>query len=126
MVANDGSIQNISEIPEDLRQLYRIVWEIPTENQVKLSAARAPFVDQSQSLNIYIETPSASAIRKIHMLAWKLGLKTGQYYLRMKTGAKGANMIGSVPASAALAAPAAATIEGPICKKEDGCVSCSS
>ena len=88
IMANSGSIQNIREIPEDLRELYRTVWEVPMKTVINLAADRAPFICQSQSLNLFVAEPSYSKISSMHFYAWKKGLKTGCYYLRTKAVAK--------------------------------------
>jgi len=88
IMANSGSVQNIREIPEDLRELYRTVWEVPMKTVINLAADRAPFICQSQSLNLFAAEPSYSKISSMHFYAWKKGLKTGCYYLRTKAVAK--------------------------------------
>jgi ribonucleoside-diphosphate reductase alpha subunit len=88
IIANNGSIQSIPEIPEDIRELYRTVWEIPMKTIINLAADRAPFICQSQSLNLFVAEPTYSKISSMHMYAWKKGLKTGCYYLRTKAVAK--------------------------------------
>lgn len=82
-----GSIQDIEEIPDELKQLYRTVWEIPQKSIIDLAAERGPFIDQSQSLNIHLAKPSRSSITSMHFYGWKAGLKTGTYYLRTKPAA---------------------------------------
>lgn len=84
IIGERGSIQNISAIPADIRELYRTVWEIKQKVIVEMSADRAPFVDQSQSLNIHMEDPTIQKISSMHFFAWNKGLKTGMYYLRTK------------------------------------------
>lgn len=88
IIANNGSVQNIKEIPENLRELYRTSWEIPMKTIINLAADRAPFICQSQSLNLFVAEPSYSKISSMHFYAWKKGLKTGCYYLRTKAAAK--------------------------------------
>jgi ribonucleoside-diphosphate reductase alpha chain len=88
IIANNGSIQNIPEIPSELRELYRTAWEIPMKTVINLAADRAPFICQSQSLNLFLAEPTYSKISSMHMYAWKKGLKTGCYYLRTKAVAK--------------------------------------
>jgi ribonucleoside-diphosphate reductase alpha subunit len=88
IIANNGSIQNILEIPSELRELYRTAWEIPMKTVINLAADRAPFICQSQSLNLFLAEPTYSKISSMHMYAWKKGLKTGCYYLRTKAVAK--------------------------------------
>lgn len=82
-----GSIQNIDSIPEELKLLYKTVWEIPQRAVIDLSADRAPFIDQSQSLNIHIKDPTHSRLTSMHFYGWKKGLKTGMYYLRTQAAA---------------------------------------
>jgi ribonucleoside-diphosphate reductase alpha chain len=88
IIANGGSVQSIEKIPADLRELYRTVWEIPMKTVINLARDRAPFVCQSQSLNLFIAEPSASKVSSMHFYAWKAGLKTGCYYLRTKAAAR--------------------------------------
>jgi ribonucleoside-diphosphate reductase alpha chain len=88
IIANNGSIQSIIEIPSELRELYRTSWEIPMKTIINLAADRAPFICQSQSLNLFVAEPSYSKISSMHLYAWKKGLKTGCYYLRTKSVAK--------------------------------------
>ena len=82
MMAENGSIQNIDEIPDDLKKIYRTVWEIPQKAIIDQAAARSPFVDQSQSMNIHMTDPTFSKVTSMHFYGWKSGLKTGMYYLR--------------------------------------------
>jgi ribonucleoside-diphosphate reductase alpha chain len=84
LLANNGSIQNIPEIPENIRQLYRTVWEIKQKDLVDMAADRGAFICQSQSLNIHMDQPTMPKISSMHFHAWKVGLKTGMYYLRTK------------------------------------------
>ena len=88
IIANNGSIQSIGELPSELRELYRTAWEIPMKTLINMAADRAPFICQSQSLNLFIAEPSYSKLSSMHMYAWKKGLKTGCYYLRTKGAAK--------------------------------------
>lgn len=87
IVANMGSIQNIDAIPDELKTLYKTVWEIPQRVVVELSADRAPFIDQSQSLNIHMKEPTHNKLTSMHFSGWKKGLKTGMYYLRTQAAA---------------------------------------
>lgn len=82
LIKNEGSIQNIPTISQELKSVFRTVWEISQKSLIEMSAERGPFVDQSQSLNIFFKTPTVGKLTTAHTLGWKLGLKTGQYYLR--------------------------------------------
>ncbi|EGP83085.1 uncharacterized protein MYCGRDRAFT_101786 [Zymoseptoria tritici IPO323] len=82
IIADGGSIQRIPNIPDDLKALYKTVWEISQRHIVQMSADRGAFIDQSQSLNIHMKEPTMGKITSMHFAGWKLGLKTGMYYLR--------------------------------------------
>ena len=84
MVKAGGSIQNIVDIPEDIKKLYKTVWEISQKCIIDMAADRGRFIDQSQSMNLFVESPTMSKLSSMHMYAWKAGLKTGMYYLRSK------------------------------------------
>jgi ribonucleoside-diphosphate reductase alpha subunit len=88
MVKAGGSIQNIVDIPEDIKKLYRTVWEIKMKDVIDMAADRGRFIDQSQSMNLFMESPTMSKLSSMHMYAWKQGLKTGMYYLRSKAKAR--------------------------------------
>jgi ribonucleoside-diphosphate reductase alpha chain len=85
LIKNDGSIQNIPVIPQEIKDIYKTVWELSQKSLIEMSAERAPFIDQSQSLNIFFDTPTVGKLTTAHTLGWKLGLKTGQYYLRSQS-----------------------------------------
>jgi ribonucleoside-diphosphate reductase alpha chain len=84
IIANKGSIQQITFLSEHIRNKYKIVWEIPMKHIIDMSADRGPFICQSQSLNLWIEEPIYSKLTSMHFYAWEKGLKTGIYYLRRK------------------------------------------
>jgi ribonucleoside-diphosphate reductase alpha subunit len=88
MVKAGGSIQNIVDIPEDIKKLYKTVWEISQKCIIDMAADRGRFIDQSQSMNLFMESPTMSKLSSMHMYAWKSGLKTGMYYLRSKAKAR--------------------------------------
>jgi len=80
----DGSIQNIDEIPENLKDLYKTAWEIKQRTIIDMAADRGAFIDQSQSLNLFVEDVNFAKMTSAHFYAWKKGLKTGMYYLRTR------------------------------------------
>jgi len=84
IISDNGSIQNIPEIPAEIRELYKTAWEIPQKTLINMARDRAPFVCQSQSLNLFLAEPTYAKISSMHVYAWKQGLKTGCYYLRTK------------------------------------------
>jgi len=86
IINDNGSVQRL-DIPEHIKELYKTVWEIKQKNVLKMAADRGPFIDQSQSLNIHIAAPKYGTLTSMHFMGWKLGLKTGMYYLRTKPAA---------------------------------------
>ena len=88
MVKAGGSVQNITDIPDDIKSLYKTVWEISQKVIIDMAADRNRFIDQSQSMNLFMESPTMSKLSSMHMYAWKSGLKTGMYYLRSKAKAR--------------------------------------
>ncbi|XP_054158683.1 ribonucleoside-diphosphate reductase large subunit-like [Oppia nitens] len=87
IISNHGSVQNINIVPEDIKALYKTVWEISQKRILEMAADRGAYIDQSQSLNVHIAEPSMAKITSMHFYGWKLGLKTGMYYLRTKPAA---------------------------------------
>ena len=87
IMANNGSVQDIKEISQELRDLYKTGWEIPQKVLIDMARDRAPFICQSQSLNLFLAEPTYAKISSMHVYAWKQGLKTGCYYLRTKAAA---------------------------------------
>jgi len=108
----EGSIQQIERIPEDLRAVYRTAWEIPQRSLIEMAADRGAFIDQSQSLNLFMEAPTIGKLSSMYMHAWKQGLKT-TYYLRSrpKTRINQTTTNGSAPTGAEAAA--ACSLENP-------------
>ena len=88
MVRAGGSIQNITDIPDHIKVLYKTVWEISQKVIIDMARDRGFFVDQSQSMNLFLESPTVAKISSMHFYAWKAGLKTGMYYLRSKAKAR--------------------------------------
>lgn len=88
IVLNDGSIQHITEIPEDIRALYKTTWEIKQKVIIDQAADRGVYICQSQSMNLFIADPDFQKLSSMHFYSWSKGLKTGVYYLRSKTQAK--------------------------------------
>ncbi len=88
IIRNGGSVQGIPEIPPETRELFKTVWEIKQKVLIDLARDRGCFIDQSQSLNLFVENPTASKLSSMHMYSWEQGLKTGMYYLRSKAKAK--------------------------------------
>jgi ribonucleoside-diphosphate reductase subunit M1 len=85
---NEGSVQNISEIPQDMKAIYKTVWEIKQKALIDLSIQRGPYICQSQSLNIFMEEPDFKKLSSMHFYGWSNGLKTGSYYLRTRPRVK--------------------------------------
>jgi ribonucleoside-diphosphate reductase alpha subunit len=87
IVRAGGSVQHL-DIPLDLKNIYRTIWEIPQKSLIDMAADRGAYIDQSQSLNIFMENPTLAKLSSMHMYGWNKGLKTGMYYLRTRAKAK--------------------------------------
>ena len=142
IIAANGSIQNIKEIPDDIKELYKTVWEIKQRNLIDMAADRGAFICQSQSLNLFVDSPSISKLTSMHFYGWKKGLKTGMYYLRSQAATQAVQFTIEKQGSEEMA-PVIPQIDatpenknnlddintdfsGPTCSMEDGCVSCGS
>jgi len=125
IVRHGGSIQNIPGIPDKLKQVYRTVWEISQKSLIDMAADRGPFIDQSQSLNIFMEDPSVAKLSSMHMYGWKKGLKTGMYYLRTRPKAKPQQV--TVPVGVQRTPPPLTEEQKLACSREnpEGCLMCS-
>jgi ribonucleoside-diphosphate reductase alpha chain len=133
IISANGSIQDIPEIPQDLKDLYKTVWEIKMRNIIDMAADRGAYICQSQSLNLFINSPNASKLTSMHFYAWKKGLKTGMYYLRTQAASQaikftvenqgGKNMEPVIPEHVDQVADEIPA--GPSCSMEEGCVTCS-
>ena len=84
IIANQGSVQQLTILSEHMRNKYKIVWEIPMKHLIDMSADRGAYICQSQSLNLWMEDPTYNSLTSMHFYSWKKGLKTGIYYLRRK------------------------------------------
>jgi ribonucleoside-diphosphate reductase, alpha subunit len=141
IIANNGSIQNIDEIPADIKELYKTVWEIKQRNIIDMAADRGAYICQSQSLNLFVDSPTAAKLTSMHFYAWKKGLKTGMYYLRTQAAAQAVQFTIEKQVSNDIEPVIPAHIPeqqennfddittdftAPSCSMEDGCVTCSS
>ena len=84
IILNKGSIQQLADVPQHIKDKYRTVWEIPMKHLIDMAADRGPYICQSQSLNLWIEDPDYKTLTSMHFYSWQAGLKTGIYYLRRK------------------------------------------
>ncbi|HVU57523.1 MAG TPA: ribonucleoside-diphosphate reductase subunit alpha [Puia sp.] len=138
IILHNGSIQQIEEIPADIKEIYKTVWEIRQRNIIDMAADRGAYICQSQSLNLFVETPSASKLTSMHFYAWKSGLKTGMYYLRTQAASQavqftvekqGGKMVEPLVSQHSLKVVEGNSnvedIAGPTCSMQDGCVTCS-
>lgn len=115
IIAKDGSVQGIPEIPKDLQKLYRTVWELKMKDLVDMSADRGAFIDQSQSFNAFMAAPTKAKVTSMHFYSWRKGLKTGMYYLRTKPAAD--------PSKFTITPT---TPVNPSCSMDNDCLSCGS
>jgi ribonucleoside-diphosphate reductase alpha chain len=137
IIFHNGSIQAIDEIPQQLKDIYKTVWEIKQRTIIDMAADRGAYICQSQSLNLFVDSPSANKLTSMHFYGWKKGLKTGMYYLRTQAATQavqftverqGGKMIEPLANPAAIqvaVAEAGEDVVGPTCSMEDGCVTCS-
>ena len=88
IIAHNGSVQEIPTIPKDVKAIYKTVWEISQKKVLDLAADRGPFICQSQSLNVHLQSPTLGQLTSMHFYGWKKGLKTGMYYLRTRPAAQ--------------------------------------
>lgn len=118
IVARNGSVQGIDAIPADVQELYKTSWELKQRTLIDMAAARGAFIDQSQSLNLFVSDPTYSKLTSMHFYGWKAGLKTGCYYLRTKTPVVAQKftvdprLLASIAAGTAAAGTGAATVPG--------------
>jgi ribonucleoside-diphosphate reductase alpha chain len=138
IIAANGSVQAIDQIPAHIKELYKTVWEIKQRAIIDMAADRGAYICQSQSLNLFVESPNPSKLTSMHFYAWKKGLKTGMYYLRTKAATQAVQFtVDKVAAQEAqivqLATPVQSAtdvvptiVEGEVCTMQDGCISCGS
>tara|TARA_Y100001954_G_scaffold35987_1_gene34879 strand:+ start:1615 stop:3972 length:2358 start_codon:yes stop_codon:yes gene_type:complete len=129
LMASNGSIQKIDEIPDNIKELYKTAWEISQKEILDMAADRGAYIDQSQSLNIFMENANFAKLTSMHFYGWKAGLKTGMYYLRTKSAT---DAIKFTLDKSAMAEPVAKTEEERMAEiscsldDPDNCVSCGS
>lgn len=132
IILANGSVQGIDSIPQNLKDLYKTVWEIKMRTIIDMAADRGAYICQSQSLNLFVSSPTASKLTSMHFYAWKKGLKTGMYYLRTQAAAQAIKF--SVQSQAVKEIDpviqqepvVAIPVDGDSCSMEDGCISCGS
>ena len=136
LMAANGSVQEIPGIPQDIKDLYKTVWELSQKVIIDMSADRGAYICQSQSLNLFVENPNFGKLSSMHFYAWKKGLKTGMYYLRSKAAVDPIKFTLSAKhqqkfvdqgaEGETLDLDAASMEEGAVCTMEDGCLMCGS
>ncbi len=135
LMAANGSIQNIDNIPQNIKDLYKTVWEIKQKVIIDMAADRGAFICQSQSLNLFVENPNLAKLSSMHFYGWKKGLKTGMYYLRSKAAvdpikftldADYKKKYGDNKEVMDINDENAEVQEGAVCNMEDGCLMCGS
>ena len=132
IIANNGSVAKIPSIPEELKDLYKTVWEIKQRSIIDMAQGRAPYIDQGQSLNIHMEDPNFAKLSSMHFYAHKAGLKTGMYYLRSRAAVHAVQFTvkndekireeKAGPQEAETAMPMTCSLENPA----EDCISCGS
>ncbi|MBP7556844.1 MAG: ribonucleoside-diphosphate reductase subunit alpha [Chitinophagaceae bacterium] len=141
IMAQNGSIQKITNIPDHIKEVYKTVWEIKQRAIIDMAADRGAYICQSQSLNLFVDTPTTGKLTSMHFYGWKRGLKTGMYYLRTKAASQAVQFTVEKQGGRAVEplidthnltviegnnAPEAQIVEGAVCTMQDGCISCGS
>jgi ribonucleoside-diphosphate reductase alpha chain len=139
IISANGSIQKIDEIPNDIKMLYKTVWEIKQRHIIDMAADRGAYICQSQSLNLFVDHPTTTRLTSMHFYGWKKGLKTGMYYLRTQAATQAVQFtvekqaVKEVESLTTKADLASSEIDleqnksdGVTCSMEDGCMSCGS
>jgi len=139
LIANNGTIQHMTHISQELRDLYKTVWEIKQKVIIDMAADRGAFICQSQSLNLFVETPNMAVLSSMHFYGWKKGLKTGMYYLRSKAAVDPVKITVSADHKKnydtkdkeimnldSVSVEAAVAEEAEVCTMDDGCLMCGS
>jgi ribonucleoside-diphosphate reductase alpha subunit len=147
IINEGGSIQNIKEIPDCIKELYKTIWEIPQKLLANMAASRGAFVDQSQSLNLHMAEPDYDKLQSYHFHTWRIGLKTGMYYFRIKPAVeaikftvdqlslesdkdgieeKTRSRSNSHSTTAIIDIEEEERNENQVCRREEGCILCSS
>ncbi|MGZ8549079.1 MAG: ribonucleoside-diphosphate reductase subunit alpha [Chitinophagaceae bacterium] len=128
IIAANGSVQNIEEIPANLKEIYKTVWEIKQRTIIDMSADRGAFICQSQSLNLFVEQPNFAKLSSMHFYTWKKGLKTGMYYLRTKAATDAVKFTVDMDTMKQAATDKALAVEQISCSLDnpEGCISCGS
>ncbi len=127
LIVENGSVQNIDKIPQEIRDVYKTVWEMKGKNLLEMSRDRGYFIDQSQSFNMFMEDASVSKLTSAHFYGWKLGLKTGMYYLRTKPKAQALKGLGIDTSALDKPKVELPVEETPQCKLDDpDCLVCGS
>ncbi|HTB52266.1 MAG TPA: ribonucleoside-diphosphate reductase subunit alpha [Ferruginibacter sp.] len=139
IISHNGSVQKIDSIPDHIKEIYKTVWEIKQRTLIDLAADRGAYICQSQSLNLFVDTPTTSKLTSMHFYGWRKGLKTGMYYLRSKAAAQavqftvekqgGKTVEPLIDLHSLTVVEGNANVEdglnGGTCSMEDGCISCS-
>ena len=124
LMAANGSVQGLP-IPQELKDLYKTVWELSMKTIIDQAADRGAFICQSQSLNLFVENPDFSKLSSMHFYAWKKGLKTGMYYLRSKAAVDPIKFTLKAEHQTKFARKDEEVIEGEVCNMDEGCIMCS-
>jgi ribonucleoside-diphosphate reductase alpha chain len=140
IISHNGSVQKIDTIPDKIKEIYKTVWEIKQRTLIDMAADRGAYICQSQSLNLFVDTPSTSKLTSMHFYGWRKGLKTGMYYLRSKAAAQAVQFtvekqggktveplidLHSLTVVEGNAGGVDDGLNGGSCSMEDGCISCS-
>lgn len=131
LIANNGSVQSLN-VPQYIKNLYKTAWEISGKTIIDLARGRAPYICQSQSMSVFMKDPTPAKLTSFHFYSWKSGLKTGMYYLRMKASTDAIKftvdqeLLNTQPSKRKKVEEEKQEEENMVCRREEGCVMCSS
>lgn len=140
IMLHNGSIQKINGIPDDIKEIYKTVWEIKQRAVIDMAADRGAYICQSQSLNLFVDAPTTAKLTSMHFYAWRKGLKTGMYYLRTKAASQAVQFTVEKQGGKSVeplvdthqlsvvegnAAPSDQLLNGGTCTMQEGCITCS-
>ena len=126
LIADNGSVQHIEGLSDELKHIYRTVWEIKQKDIIDMAASRSAYIDQSHSLNLFLESPTSSTLTSMHFYGWKLGLKTGIYYLRSRPAVDAIKFTVDPSVAKGQKSPKVPKLDAPQQPVQEECLSCGS
>ena len=123
LTSRSGGIANCEWLPKHIRDIYKTVWDVKPSSIINAALVRGPFIDQSQSMNLFIETPTVAELNKLYFYAWSHGLKTLSYYVHRMPAVDAQKIQAAIKETKK---DEIVVVVGEVCTMKDGCVSCGS